>query len=61
MQAYELMSLLSRVKAGTDIRVSINLSPEELLRGEKMDEDIYCLNLDISSVDTEWGSILTRI
>lgn len=61
MQVYELMSLLSRGKAGQDIRVSINLSPEELLRGEKMDEDIYCLSFDIGEVDTERGSISVKI
>ena len=61
MQAYELMSLLSEAKAGQDMRVLISLSLEELMSGEKMDEDTYCLSLDISEVDTERGSISVRI
>ena len=61
MQAYELMSLLSRAKAGQDMRVLIDLSLEELMSGEKIDEDTYCLSFDIGEVDTERGSISVRI
>lgn len=44
MQAYELMSLLSRAKAGQDMRVLIRLSLKELMSGEKMDEDTLLLS-----------------
>lgn len=55
------MSLLSRAKAGQDMRVLTSLSLEELMNGEKIDEDTYCLSFDISEVDTEQGSISVRI
>ena len=55
------MSLLSRAKAGQDMRVLIDLSLEELMSGEKIDEDTYCLSFDIGEVDTERGSISVRI
>ena len=61
MQAYELMSLLSEAQAGQDIKVLINLSLEELMSGARMNGDTYSLSLDISEVDTEWGSISVRI
>lgn len=61
MQAYELMSLLSEAEAGQDMRVLISLSLQELMSGEKMDGDTYCLSLNISEVDTEWGIISVKI
>ena len=61
MRAYELLSLLSEAKAGDKIKVSICLSTRELMDGDQIDKDLYCLTLDVENFDTETSEIATCI
>ena len=61
MRVYELLSLLSEAKAGDKIKVSICLSTRELMDGDQIDKDLYCLTLDVENFDAETGEITTCI
>ena len=61
MRVYELLSLLSKAKAGDKIKVSICLSIQELMDGDQFDKDLYYLTLDVENFDAETGKIVTCI
>ena len=61
MKNYELMTLLSEAKANENIKVHICLSLEELMNGEQIDKNLYCLTLDIDDFGTETGVISTEV
>lgn len=61
MRNYELINLLGEVKATEKIKVHICLSLNELMNGEQIDKDLYCLTLDIDDFDSEIGIIITTV
>ena len=63
MKVFELMSELSEEEAGKDVEVSVCLSPSELMHGEQIDEDTYCLSLKLSKViyDSENTILATEL
>lgn len=61
MRNFEVITLLSEARANEKIKVNICLSLQELMNGEQIDKDLYCLTLDIDDIDTETGVISTHI
>lgn len=61
MKVYELMSFLEKLPAGKEVKVSICLTPDELVDGQFIGDGCYMLDLDIDDVDPEVGSISTTI
>lgn len=58
MKVYELMSLLSQAEAGTEVTAVMCLSPTELIqRGGRIDNDCFCLTLEIEDVNSDEGQI----
>lgn len=53
MKVYELMSVLNEAAAGGDVTVSICLSLRELMNGDQMDKDTYCLTLQVCRVEPD--------
>lgn len=64
MKVYELMSLLSQAKAGTEVTAVMYLSPTELIqhsdRIDRIDNDFFCLTLEIEEIDPEEGNITLK-
>lgn len=62
MKVYELMSLLSQVEAGTEVTAVVYLSPAELIQhGDQIDNDCFCLTLEIEDADPDEGNITLKI
>ncbi len=62
MKVYELMSLLSQAEAGTEVTAVVCLSPTELIqRGDRIDDDCFCLILEIEDVNSDEGQINLNI
>ena len=61
MRTYELLNLLGEAKATEKIKIHICLSLQELMNGEQIDKDLYCLTLDVDDFDRETGIISTDI
>lgn len=62
MKVYELMSLLSRAEAGTEATAVVYLSPTELIQhGDQIDNDCFCLILEIEEADPDEGNITLKI
>lgn len=62
MKVYELMNLLSSAEAGTEVTAVVYLSPTELIqRGDQIDNDCFCLILEIEDVDPGEGQINLNI
>lgn len=61
MKVYELMSLLSQAKAGMEVTAVMYLSPTELIQhGDRIDNDFFCLTLEIEEIDPEEGNITLK-
>ncbi len=62
MKVYELMSLLSQAESGTEVTAAVCLSPTELIqRGGRIDDDCFCLTLEIEEIDPDEGNITLKI
>ena len=61
MRNYELINLLGEAKATEKVKVHICLSLQELMNGEQIDKDLYCLTLNIDEFDYETGVISTTL
>ena len=61
MRNYELINLLGEAKATEKVKVHICLSLHELMNGEQIDKDLYCLTLNVDEFDYETGVISTSI
>lgn len=61
MKVYELMSLLSQAEAGTEVTAVVCLSPTELIQhGGRIDNDCFCLTLEIEEIDPDEGNITLK-
>lgn len=61
MKVYELMSILSSVEAGKEVTAVMCLSPTELIQhGDRIDNDCFCLTLEIEEIDPEEGNITLK-
>lgn len=61
MKVYELMSLLSQAEAGTEVTAAVYLSPTELIQhGDRIDNDCFCLILEIEEIDPEEGNFTLK-
>lgn len=61
MKVYELMSLLSQAEAGTEVTAVVYLSPTELIQhGDRIDNDYFCLTLEIEDIDPDEGNITLK-
>lgn len=62
MKVYELMSLLSQAEAGTEVTAVVCLSPTELIQhGDRIDDDCFCMTLQIEDVAPDEGKINLNI
>lgn len=62
MKAYELMSILSQAEAGTEVTAAVCLSPADLIQhGDRIDNDFFCLTLEIEEADPDDGNITLKI
>lgn len=62
MKIYELMNQLSSAEAGTEVTAVVCLSPTELIqRGDRIDNDCFCLTLVVEDVDPDEGNINLKI
>lgn len=64
MKVYELMNLLSSAEAGTEVTAVVYLSQTELIqiqRGDRIDNDCFCLTLVVEDVDPDEGNINLKI
>ena len=61
MRNYELINLLGEAKATEKVKVHICLSLQELMNGEQIDKDLYCLTLNVDEFDYETGVISTAL
>lgn len=61
MKVYELMSKLGKVDAGNEVKINVCLSLSELKSGEQIDNDLYCLGLNVYEVDMDTGDISTEL
>ncbi len=61
MKVYELMSLLSRAEAGKEVTAAVCLSPTDLIQhGDRIDNDCFCLILEIEDADPDEGNITLK-
>lgn len=61
MKVYELMNLLSQAEAGTEVTAAVCLSPTELIQhGCRIDDDCFCLTLEIEEIDPDEGNITLK-
>ena len=61
MRNFELVNLLGEAKATEKIKVHICLSLQEVMNGEQIDKDLYCLTLNVDEFDSETGVISTSV
>lgn len=62
MKVYELMSILASAEAGKEVTAVVCLSPTELIsRGDRIDNDCFCLTLEIEDVNSDEGQINLNI
>ena len=62
VKVYELMSILSQVEAGKEVKAFVCLSPTELIQhGNRIDDDCFYLPIVINDVDPEDGNITLKI
>ena len=61
MRNYELLNLLGEARANEKVKVHICLSLQELINGEQIDKDLYCLTLNVYEFDSETGVISTSL
>lgn len=58
MKVYELMSILANAEAGKEVTAVVCLSPTELIQhGDRIDNDCFCLILEIEDADPDSGQI----
>lgn len=64
MKVYELISLLSQAEAGKEVTAVMCLSPTELIwhsdRIDRIDNDFFCLTLEIEDADPDEGNITLK-
>ena len=61
MKIYELLNQLSSAEAGTEVTAVVCLSPTDLIqRGDRIDNDFFCLTLEIEEIDPEEGNITLK-
>lgn len=61
MKVYELMNQLSSAEAGTEVTAVVCLSPAELIQhGCRIDDDCFCLTLEIEDIDPDEGNITLK-
>lgn len=64
MKVYELISLLSQAEAGKEVTAVVCLSPTELIqhgdRIDRIDNDFFCLPLEIEDIDPDEGNIALK-
>ncbi len=53
--------MLGEAKATEKVKVHICLSLQELMNGEQIDKDLYCLTLNVDEFDYETGVISTAL
>lgn len=62
MKVYELMNQLSSAEAGAEVTAAVCLSPTELIqRGDRIDDDCFCLTLVVEDIDYDVGQINLNI
>lgn len=61
MRVYELMSLLGKAEADREIKVVACLTLQELMSGQQIDKDCFCLAMDIDDFDPIEGIIGTLV
>lgn len=62
MKVYELMSILSQAEAGTEVTAAVCLSPADLIQhGDRIDNDFFCLTLEIEEIYPDEGNIYLKI
>lgn len=62
MKVYELISLLSQAEAGKEVTAVVCLNPTELIQhGGRIDDDCFCLTLEIEDADPEEGNITLKL
>lgn len=61
VKVYELMSILSSAEAGKEVTAVVCLSPTDLIQhGDQIDNDCFCLTLEIEDIDTDEGNITLK-
>lgn len=57
MKVYELMSLLGKAEANKEVALCTCLTLQELMSGQKIDTDCFCLTMGVDDFDPEEGTI----
>lgn len=60
MKVYELMNALAELPSGTDIKIDVCLTCDELESGQKVDEGLYFVTLEIAEISGN-GKISTQL
>ena len=61
MKVYELMSLLGKAEADKDVSICVCLTLQELISGQQIDKDCFCLTMSIGDFDPVEGIIGTTV
>ena len=61
MKVYELMSLLGKAEADKDVSICVYLTLQELISGQQIEKDCFCLAMDIDDFDPIEGIIGTLV
>jgi len=51
MKVYELMAALETMAAGADVYVSNSVTPSEIEKMEKLDDDLYAFTDEITEIE----------
>ena len=61
MKIYELLNQLSSAEAGKEVTAVVCLSPAGLIQhGSRIDDDCFCLTLEIEDIDPDEGNIALK-
>ena len=61
MKVYELMSLLGKAEADKDVSICVCLTLQELISGQQIDKDCFCLSMGIDDFNPVEGTIGTKL
>lgn len=61
MKVYELMSLLGKAEADKDVSICVCLTLQELMSGQKIDTDCFCLTIGVDDFNPEEGTIEIKL
>lgn len=61
MKVYELMSLLGKAEADKEVAICVCLTLQELMSGEQIEKDCFCLSLGVDNFDPVEGTIGTSV